>query len=127
MPKQFINPPSIAPGRGYAHGVKVGNRIYVAGQIALDQEGKIVGEGDFAAQVERVFQNVGAVLEAGGARFSDVVKMNSYLTRQSDFAQFRELRRKFLGDHTPASTAVVVSALAVPGLLLEVEVTAEIE
>lgn len=126
MPKQLINPPSVAPPRGYAHGVKTGNTLYVAGQIALGQDGKIVGENDFPAQVDQVFQNIGAILEAGGASFTDVVKMNTYLLRQSDFPALREGRRKYLGDHLAASTAVVVSALAMPGLLIEVEVVAEI-
>lgn len=126
MPRELISPPSIAPARGYAHGVKTGNTLYIAGQIALDKDGQVVGENDFPAQVDQVFQNLKAILEAAGASFTNVVKMNTYLTRQSDFPALREGRRKYLGDHLAASTAVVVTALALPGLLIEVEMVAEI-
>src|SRR5215470_14660708 len=79
---RFINR---APA-GYSHVVEVkgGRTLYIAGQIALDKEGNLVGRGDFRAQVKQVFENLKARLEEGGASFKDVVKLNYYLTDASD-------------------------------------------
>lgn len=126
MAKQIINPPELAPPRGYAHAVKTGNTIYVAGQVAWAADGKIVGEGDVAAQAEFIYQNIGVILRAAGADYTDVVKMNSYVVDAADIVKLREIRRKYFGGHVAASTAVGVTGLAAPGLLLEVEVIAEI-
>ena len=127
MPKQIINPPELASPRGYAHVVKSGKMVYVAGQVAWGKDGTIVGEGDFAAQAEQVFKNLETCLKAAGATFQDVVKMNTYVTNSEDILKLRDIRKKYFGEHTAASTAVGVTGLALPGLLIEVEVTAEIE
>lgn len=127
MPKQTINPPDVHPpiGRGYSHAVKAGNTVYVAGQVALNRSGNLVGKGDAAKQAEQVFQNLEAVLKAAGASFRDVVKINTYLTRADDLAKVREVRAKYLGaSEPPASTLVVISRLALPDLLIEVEAIA---
>lgn len=124
--KELINPPEIAPARGYSHGVKVGSTLYVAGQVAWGKDGKIVGENDFAAQAEQVFENISAILKAAGGDFSDVVKMNTYVTDPSNIIKLRDIRKKYFGENLAASTAVGVTGLAMPGLLIEVEVVAEI-
>ncbi len=127
MAKQIINPPELAPPRSYAHVVKAGNTVYVAGQVAWSKDGQIVGENDFAAQAEQVFENLRICLQAAGASFTDVVKMTTYVTDASNIVKLREIRKKYFGEHTAASTAVGVTGLAMPGLLIEVEVIAEIE
>lgn len=76
MAKQIINPPELGQPRGYAHVVKAGTTVYVAGQVARNKDGQIVGEGDFATQAEQVFENLKTCLAAAGASFNDVVKMN---------------------------------------------------
>lgn len=126
MAKELINPPELAPARGYSHGVKVGNTVYVAGQVAWGKDGKVVGEGDFAAQAHHVFGNIKTILNAGGADFKDVVKMNTYVTDVGTIPQLREIRKQYFGENLAASTAVGVTGLAAPGLLIEVEVIAEI-
>jgi enamine deaminase RidA (YjgF/YER057c/UK114 family) len=112
---------------GYSHVVEVrgGRTLYIAGQVALDEDGNLVGEGDFGAQVEQVFQNLKARLEEGGATFKDVVKLNYYLTDASDLQRLREIRNRHLNvEQPPASTLVVVKQLFREQFLVEVEAVA---
>ena len=121
------NPPTLSTPTGYTHVVEVtgpGKTVYIAGQIAFDKEGKVVGAGDMAAQAEQVFKNLQAALEAAGAKFSDVVKMNTYITDMAKAPAVREVRARYFGQTAPASTLVQVVALARPELMLEIEVIA---
>jgi reactive intermediate/imine deaminase len=121
------NPPALSTPTGYSHVVEVSGAaktVYIAGQIAFDKEGKLVGAGDMAAQAEQVFKNLQAALESAGAKFSDVVKMNTYITDMAKAPAVREVRARYFGQSTPASTLVQVVALARPELLLEIEVIA---
>jgi reactive intermediate/imine deaminase len=121
------NPPTLSTPTGYTHVVEVtgpARTVYIAGQIAFDKEGKIVGAGDMAAQAEQVFKNLQAALEAAGAKFSDVVKMNTYITDMAKAPAVREVRARYFGQTAPASTLVQVVALARPELMLEIEVIA---
>jgi enamine deaminase RidA (YjgF/YER057c/UK114 family) len=79
--------------RGYSHVVEVrgGRTLYIAGQLAHDQAGNLVGRGDFRAQVKQVFENLTARLEEGGACFNDVIKLNYYVTDASDLQAVRKL------------------------------------
>jgi enamine deaminase RidA (YjgF/YER057c/UK114 family) len=82
--------------------------VFIAGQIALDKDGKVVGEGDMKAQAEQVFKNLEAALAAAGAKFTDVVKMNTYVTDMDKAPAVREvprevLRRDHAGEHARAS------------------------
>ena len=123
------NPDSVAPPVGsYSHAVRVEAAdavwIYVSGQIALDAAGNLVGIGDLRAQTEQVFENLASVLEASGATFADVVKIQTYLTTLDDLAGSREVRARYVPVDPPASTAVQVAALVVPEALIEVDVVA---
>jgi 2-iminobutanoate/2-iminopropanoate deaminase len=121
------NPPTLSKPTGYAHVVEFngpGKTVYVAGQIALDKDGNVVGAGNMKAQAEQVFKNLQAALEAAGAKFSDVVKMNTYITDMEQAPAVREVRARYFGDTTPASTLVQVVRLARPEFLLEIEVIA---
>jgi len=121
------NPPTLSTPTGYTHVVEVtgpAKTVYIAGQIAFDKDGKIVGAGDMAAQAEQVFKNLQAALDAAGAKFSDVVKMNTYITDMAKAPAVREVRARYFGQTAPASTLVQVPALARPELLLEIEVIA---
>ncbi|MBA4180145.1 MAG: RidA family protein [Anaerolinea sp.] len=129
--KEYPIPQGVSPARGYSHVVAVtgGTTVYVAGQIALGPDGKIVGS-DIAAQARQVFLNVRAALTAAGATFSDVVKMTTYVVGLDDakLAAIREARKGFPPSAgPPASTLVGVSRLAMEGLLIEVEVVAVID
>ncbi len=127
MAKEIFNPKDVHQPTGYSHAIRVGNTIYVAGQVAMDEAGNLVGGTDPAAQAEQVYRNLERVLTAAGASLRDVVKLNTYATDMRNMRAFREVRQRFFGDHAPASTAVQVVALAMPGLLLEVEAVAVVE
>jgi 2-iminobutanoate/2-iminopropanoate deaminase len=121
------NPPALSAPTGYTHIVEVtgpNKTIYISGQIAYDAKGDIVGAGDMKAQAEQVFKNLEAALKAAGATFSDVVKMNSYITDMSKIQAVRDVRARYFGDTLPASTFVQVAGLVRPELLLEIEVVA---
>ncbi len=126
--KTYPTSPDLSTPRGYSHVVTAtGTMVFVSGQIALDKDGKIVGAGDIRAQATRVLQNVKSALAAAGATFADVVKQNTYVVNLNaeSLAAIREVRAQFFpaGD-PPASTLVGVTALAMEGLLIEVEVVA---
>ena len=121
------NPPTLSKPTGYTHVVEVtgpAKTVYISGQIALDKEGTVVGAGDMKAQAEQVFRNLQAALEAAGAKFSDVVKMNTYITDMDKAPAVREVRARYFGETAPASTLVQVVHLARPEFLLEIEVIA---
>ncbi len=120
---RFINR---APA-GYSHIAEVrgGRTLYIAGQIALDAEGKLVGAGDFSAQIKQVFANINTRLKEAGASFKDVVKLNYYLTDASDLQILRETRDSYVNKEAPpVSTLVVVKQLVRPEYLCEVEAIA---
>jgi enamine deaminase RidA (YjgF/YER057c/UK114 family) len=126
---RFHNPASIAKPTGYTHVVEAvspGRIVYIAGQLGLDLDNKIVGgAGDFRAQAEQVFVNLKNALAAAGAGFQHVVKLNNYFIDMAHLGIFREVRDRYIDTAAPpASTAVAISNLARPGALLEVEAVA---
>ena len=107
----------------YTDAVRAGTLLFVSGCVPVDADGRLV-RGDVVAQARQVFANVGAVLEAGGASFADVVKVTVYLIDIDDRARINPVRVEFFGTTRPASTLVEVSALAIPGAKLEVDAVA---
>jgi len=118
-----LTPAGVAPGNGYSHVVTGSGRwIAIAGQIALDADGEIVGVGDAGAQARQVFTNLKLCLDAAGATFADVVKLNFFVTDIAALPAIRAARDAYIdSDNPPASTAVQVVALFRPELILEVE------
>ncbi|NYV78764.1 RidA family protein [Streptomyces sp. UH6] len=118
----------LAPGNGYSPLVVAeGRLVVISGQVALDAAGRVVGEGDVTAQAHQVFGNLERCLKAAGATFADVVKLGFYVTRIADLPEVRVVRDAYIDlGRPPASTAVEVSALIRPELLLEVEAYAVI-
>jgi len=98
--------------------------VYVSGQAALGADGSIVGENDFDAQAHQVFANLQTVLVAAGSDLAKVFKVNIYMTDMSHFPTIIECREKYFSRPYPADTTVEVTALAIPGLLLEIDVIA---
>jgi reactive intermediate/imine deaminase len=121
-----LNPSTLSAPTGYSHVVEIhsGRTIYIAGQVALDKAGNLVGNGDFAAQTTQVFENLKLALAAVGATFDNVVKVNTYVTDMSQIQTLRELRAKYYGKNAPASTLVQVVKLAREELMVEIEAIA---
>lgn len=119
-------PAGIAPANGYSHVVwGTGRLVAVSGQIPLDEEGRLVGEGDPAAQARQVFENIRRCLAAAGASFADVVKLTYFVTDVAFLPAIRAARDEVIDvSRPPASSAVQVAALFRPDLLLEVEALA---
>ena len=110
----------------YTDAVRAGDLLFVSGLIGVDGEGRLVGGEDVVAQTRQVFENLRAVLEAVGCGFGDVVKVTVFLTDVDDRPLINPVRQEVFGTARPASTLVEVSALAVPGALLEIEAVAAI-
>jgi enamine deaminase RidA (YjgF/YER057c/UK114 family) len=131
--KEFSSPKTLIPPAGYSHIAKVnrGTIVYLAGQVASDASGKLVGEGNFEAQAEQVFRNLKIAVEAAGGTMADIVKLNIYLVAQVDQAEvpkLRAIRNRYVNiEKPPASTLVVVSRLAQPGWLIEIEAVAALD
>lgn len=124
---RFIKSENLPPSPGYSQAVEVrrGRIIYIAGQVALDRSGKVVGEGDMLAQAQQTFENLKAALEASGANFGNVVKLNYYFSDITQLGAVREVRDKFINaENPPASTAVEVRRLFREPFLIEVEAIA---
>jgi reactive intermediate/imine deaminase len=123
---QHINPPSLAAPHGYSHVVTVegGRTVYIAGQVPLDKNGKLVGAGDFAAQTRQTFENLKAALAASGADFSNVVEMTTYVTDMSQVDAYRKVRNTYMANPLPAASLVEVKALFRPDVMLEVSAIA---
>lgn len=118
-----LDPDPYEPFR-LSQGFRVGDLVIVSGQAAIDQDGHIVGVGDFDAQAEQVFRNLARVLAAAGSGLDRVVKVTIYLTDMGNFPKIVELRGKWFTAPYPADTIVEVSSLALPGLEIEIEAIA---
>ncbi len=110
----------------YTDAVRSGGLLFLSGIVPVDGEGKLVVEGDVVEQTRQVFRNMELVLRAAGCGFGDVVKVTTFLLDIGDRARINPVRQEVFGDARPASTLVEVSALAVPGALLEIEAVAAI-
>lgn len=113
-------PKAIGP---YSQAVKAGNVIYTSGQVSLDPKTGELVSGDFAAQARRVFENLRAVLRAGGADFRNVARANVYLTDLGNFQALNAIYAEYFGNHKPARTTVQVAGLP-KGAALEIDLIA---
>lgn len=126
---EFLHPTTLPPIPGFSQVVKVtgGTTVYIAGQVALDASGRLVGQGDFGAQARQVFENITAALAAAGADFGHVVKLNIYLLDRANLPILREARDQYVNTQSPpASTLVEVRGLAQEDFLLEIEAIASL-
>jgi len=125
--KRFLTPATLSPPFGYSHVVEApaGSIVYISGQVPLDAEGRLVGEGDFAAQTRQVFENLTHALEAAEATWSDVVKLDYFLRDVGQIGAVRAIRDEFVDTaNPPASTLVEVSSLFSPDVLVEIQAIA---
>jgi enamine deaminase RidA (YjgF/YER057c/UK114 family) len=116
-------PDGVAAAAQYSHVVMgTGRFVAVAGQLALDERGGLVGEGDPAAQAHQVFENLGRCLAAAGATFDDVVKLTYFVTDMAHMPAIRAARAEHIpDDRLPAASAVRVAGLVRPEFLMEIE------
>jgi len=111
-----------APGGFFSHGIITSGRmLFVAGQTALDENGDLVGGGDAAVQARQVLTNLQLVIEAAGGSMGDVARTTVYLTRLEDRGPVGEVRAEYFPAPPPANTLLVVSSLARPEFLVEID------
>lgn len=122
-PFETYNPDQIYRPASYDHALRAGSTLYIAGQVARDTVGKLVGS-SAGEQAEQVYANLQAVLEAAGASFADVVKITTYLVDAADSRAVSEVRLKHFAGHRPPHTGLIVAALGAPEVKVEVEVIA---
>jgi reactive intermediate/imine deaminase len=112
MSKQIIHTPNAPVAIGvYSQAVKVGNTVYLSGQIPLDPATMTMAANDMNAQIRRVFDNLSAVAEAAGGSLNDIVKLNVYLTNLSHFALVNEIMASYFTEPYPARAAIGVASL----------------
>jgi reactive intermediate/imine deaminase len=125
--KRFLSPDTLSAPFGYSHVVDspVERIVYISGQVPLDAEGQLVGEGDFEAQTRQVFENLTRALEAADASWDDVVKLNYFLRDVGEITSVRAIRDVYVDrEKPPASTLVEVSGLFSDDVLIEIEAVA---
>jgi reactive intermediate/imine deaminase len=120
LPNDPLAPYCIAPAW------QVGNLLFLSGQASIGADGSIVGTGDFDAQLAQTFANIQNVLAAGGSDLSKVVKVTIYLTDMANFPKIVEARKRWFTPPFPADTTLEVRSLALPELLVEIDVIASV-
>ncbi|NUR87337.1 MAG: RidA family protein, partial [Nonomuraea sp.] len=105
----------------YSHAVRTKDTLYVSGQAAFDDDGKVIAPGDMAVQAEAIFANLDRILADQGATWEDVTFIRSYMTDMDQRAEYGVVRKKYITGTPPASTTVEVSRLFMDGLVLEVD------
>jgi len=110
-----------------AQAYRVDNMIYVSGQTAIDMQGEVIGVGDFDTQAAQTFENLQAVLRAGGSDLSKVIKVTIFLKDMGNFEKMVALRKKYFSSPYPADTIVEITGLALPELEIEIEAMAFVE
>lgn len=129
---EILTTQGVAKPQGmYNHAISVssGRLLFIAGQVAIDENNQLIGSGDFNAQMVQVFKNLGHILESADASFDNVVKFTTYLTRSQDMSAFYEKRAKIFADiyrdgRYPTNTLVVIDQLAREQWLIEIEAIA---
>lgn len=118
---------SVADDEGeirFAQAVRIGNMIYVAGQVAWDKNGNIVGKDDLLTQSRQVFKNIAEILDLAGASLTDIVRLTQYFMDMTDIHAYRQARREVMPGVPCITTGIQVARMTHPDLLLEIEAMA---
>jgi enamine deaminase RidA (YjgF/YER057c/UK114 family) len=127
MSKTIINPPELLTPRGFNHAILCsgGRILFLAGQDASDENGRIVAPGDVVKQYEQVLKNLQAVVTAAGGRMTDIVKLNIYVKDRDDYvsklSQLGQVHKTYFGDHYPAMALLEVTGFFQTENLIELE------
>jgi reactive intermediate/imine deaminase len=112
---------------GYSHAAKAGNTLYIAGQIAQDVDGNLVGQGDVEVQIRQVYTNLKNIMVEAGSRLQNIVKMTTFLTHYSYIETFRSVRNEYFSEPFPPNTLLIIGSLALPDYMVEVEAVAVLD
>ena len=125
--RQHLNPEGMFRPTGYTHVVKADATVYIAGQVAMAQDGSVVGKGDAEAQVRQIWRNLETAVRSAGGTLQSIVKTTTYVTNIEHAGAVRKVREELWGSSDPpTSTLLVVSQLANPDYLVEIEAVATV-
>jgi enamine deaminase RidA (YjgF/YER057c/UK114 family) len=124
QPESVFDPDAVFGDKSYRQAILVGDTLYIAGQAAIDTDGKVVGVGDVEAQAIKVMENLIACLEAAGATADNIVKVTTFYLDRDHRGTIAEVRRRYLGSAEFVHTGLIIDGLADPDLLLEIEAIA---
>lgn len=125
--KRYIQPQTLHNNPAYTHGVLThAGLLFISGQVAKTVQDESIGLGDCRQQAQQVFENIKSIVTEAGGTMSDIVKLSIYLTDARYLAAYRDARAQFFSGPPPASTGVIVSGLASPEWLVEVEAVADL-
>ena len=113
--------------RGYSHAAKAGKTLYIAGQVARDTQGNLIGKGDFEAQARQVYTNLKNILKEAGGNLKNIVKMTTILTHYGNMESRKKIQNEFFGDIMPPNTLMIIESLASPDYMIEVEAIAVLD
>jgi 2-iminobutanoate/2-iminopropanoate deaminase len=121
-----ILPPGLTPNPAFSPAIQVGELLFISGQVAQDNDGKLVGVGDCETQTRHIMSRIRTIAEAAGASMPDVVKITTFLTDIANYQAFSKVRRETFPSAPPASSTVIVAGLVRPEFLVEVEAVVHI-
>ena len=127
MAHEILNLKSVHPTDGYSHVAKAGSTLYIAGQVAKDLQGDIVGKGDFETQARQVFTNLKNIMTETGGNLKNIVKLTTFLTHFNYRETYRKVRAEFLQEPFPTNTLLIVESLASPDYMIEIEAIAVLD
>ena len=128
MPDQeYFNPNTLPPPRGYSQVVKVGSAVYIAGQVGITVDGNVVSKDDATGQARQIWHNLEAAIRSAGGTIENIVKTTTYVTDIGHAGAARQVRAELFPTNPPTSTLLVVSQLASPEYLMEIEAIAVVD
>ena len=127
MPIQRLDPQTMVKMAGLHQTVKAGNTVYIAGQVALDEQGNFHGEGSPEEQLRQIYKNLENACKAHGGTLANMVKTTTYIVDIDHFPAVSKARQEAYGANAPVNATLIISGLAKPGWLIEIEGTALIE
>ncbi|UCD77217.1 MAG: RidA family protein [Desulfobacterales bacterium] len=127
MAHEILKLKSVHPTVGYSHAAKAGNTLYIAGQVAQDVDGNLVGRGDFEAQVRQVYENLKNIVQEAGGTLQNIVKMTTLLTHYNYVETYRSVRNQYFPEPCPPNTLLIIESLALPDYMIEVEAIAVLD
>ncbi len=125
--QQYFSPDSLPPSRGYSQVVKVGSTVFIAGQVGITIDGSVVSKDDASAQARQIWHNLEAAVASAGGTLENIVKTTTYVTDIGHAAAARQVRGELFPTNPPTSTLLVVSQLASPDYLIEIEAIAVVD
>lgn len=127
MAHEILELKNVHPTIGYSHATRAGNTLYIAGQIAKDKDGNLVGIGDIESQVRQVLTNLKNILKEAGGDLHNIVKMTTFLTHYNSIEGYRRVRGEYFTEPCPPNTLLIIDSLALPEFMIEVEAIAVLD